>query len=366
MPCVTPWNGSAATAIAHNDLSTENPRMKLHFYLTLLAGLVILTVLIAWQGFGEVTGALATAGWGLLVVTAFHLIPMLVNTVAWRHLFQPENRLSTRKLLIARWVGESVNSLLPVAQVGGELVKARWIMPHGIAGRIAGASVVVDLTVTVLTQIIFTVIGLMLLILHLGRNDIIIPIVTGVIIISLLLAGFYIAQRKGMFEKAAYLVEKIAGGREWLNVSGGAATLDKAIHDMYRHRGLLAAASTWRLLGWMLGTGEVWLIMYCLGAPVTLMEALLLESLGQAVRAAGFIIPASLGVQEGGFLLLGTALGIPPHTALALSLGKRVRELLLGLPGLALWQIRSGHHLWKQRQPVPSGKKQAAASDSSR
>ncbi|MDQ6958526.1 MAG: flippase-like domain-containing protein [Mariprofundaceae bacterium] len=362
---MTPWNGSAATTIAHNYLSTENPRMKPYVYFALLAGLAILTVLIAWQGFSEVTGTLATAGWGLLAVTAFHLIPMLVNTVAWRHLFQPENRLSIRKLLTARWVGESVNSLLPVAQVGGELVKARWIMPHGIAGRIAGASVVVDLTVAVLTQIIFTITGLMLLILYLGRDDIIIPVMTGVVVISLLLAGFYIAQRKGMFEKAAYLIEKIAGGREWLNVSGGAATLDKAIHDMYRHRGLLAAASTWRLLGWMLGTGEVWLIMYFLGAPVTLMEALLLESLGQAVRAAGFIIPASLGVQEGGFLLLGTALGIPPHTALALSLGKRVRELLLGLPGLALWQIRSGHHLWKQQQTMPSGKKQASASDSS-
>jgi len=353
-------------AIARSHLSTKNPRMKPHFYLALLAGLAILTALITWQGFGEVAGALATAGWGLIAVTTFHLIPMLVNTVAWRYLFQPENRLGIRKLLTARWVGESVNSLLPVAQVGGELVKARWIIPHGIAGRIAGASVVVDLTVAVLTQIIFTVIGLTLLILYLGRDDMIVPVVIGIAVISVLLAGFYIAQRKGMFEKAAYLVEKIAGGREWLNVSGGAATLDKAIHDMYRHRSLLAAASTWRLLGWILGTGEVWLIMYFLGIPVTLMEALLLESLGQAVRAAGFIIPASLGVQEGGFLLLGATLGIPPHTALALSLGKRVRELLLGLPGLALWQIRSGHHLWKQRQAVPLGKKPPTTSDSSR
>jgi len=340
--------------------------MRIHLHLALLAGLILLTGLIAWQGFGEVAGALATAGWGLLAVTVFHLVPMLSNTVAWRHLFQPENRLPTRQLLIARWVGESINSLLPVAQVGGELVKARWIIPHGIAGRIAGASVVVDLTVTVLTQIIFTVIGLVFLILYLGRDDIIIPATVGTLLLFLLLTGFYMAQRKGMFEKAAYLLEKIAGGSEWLNISGGASALDKAIHDIYKHRGLLAAASTWRLLGWVLGTGEVWLIMYFLGLPVTLLEAMLLESLGQAVRAAGFIIPGSLGIQEGGFLLLGAALGIPPHTALALSLGKRVRELLLGLPGLALWQIRSGHHLWKQRQAVTLGKKQTTTSDSSR
>jgi len=324
--------------------------MKFHVHVALLAGMTMLIVLLAWQGFGAVTVALATAGWGLLLITGFHLIPMLANTMAWRHLFQPERRLPVHRLLIARWVGESVNGLLPVAQVGGELVKARWIMPDGVTGSMAGASVVVDLTVTVFTQMIFTIIGLMILVLYLGNDDIMIPAIAGTIMFFLLLIGFYLAQRKGMFEKMAILIEKVAGGREWLALSGGASMLDAAIHDIYRHRGSLAAAATWRFLGWILGTGEVWLIMYFLGFPVTLVEAVLLESLGQAVRAAGFMIPASLGVQEGGFLLLGAALGIPPHTALALSLGKRVRELLLGLPGLVVWQNATRKRLWRNRR----------------
>ncbi|MDX6769446.1 MAG: TIGR00374 family protein, partial [Elusimicrobiota bacterium] len=64
-----------------------------------------------------------------------------------------------------------------------------------------------------------------------------------------------------------------------------------------------------------------------------------LESLGQAVRAAAFAIPGALGVQEGGYLVLGGLLGIAPDTALALSLTKRFRELVLGLPGLLVWQL---------------------------
>jgi len=59
-----------------------------------------------------------------------------------------------------------------------------------------------------------------------------------------------------------------------------------------------------------------------------------LESLGQAIRGAGFAIPGALGVQEGGYLLLAPLAGLAPGAALALSLAKRVRELLLGLPGL--------------------------------
>jgi len=320
--------------------------MKTHLYITLFAGLALATVLIAWQGFGIVVGALAGAGWGLLIIVPFHLLPMLMSSIAWRYLLPPKNRIAIGKLLFARWLGESVNSLLPVAQIGGELVKARWIMSHGIQGPIAGASVIVDLTVAVFTQIIFTVIGLCLLVLYLGVNHIVVPVLIGIIIISLLLVGFYIAQRKGIFTIFAALFEKLAAGREWLGIAGGAARLDATVHKTYRRRKSLAAASTWRLLGWLFGTGEIWLIMLFLGHPLSLYEALLLESLAQAVRAAAFFIPAALGVQEGGFLLLGAALGIPPHIALALSLAKRMRELLLGIPGLFVWQYKS---VWQKK-----------------
>jgi hypothetical protein len=65
---------------------------------------------------------------------------------------------------------------------------------------------------------------------------------------------------------------------------------------------------------------------------VSWLEALLLESVGQAIRGAAFAIPGSLGAQEGGYLLLAPLVGLPPDAALALSLAKRVRELVLGIP----------------------------------
>jgi uncharacterized membrane protein YbhN (UPF0104 family) len=67
---------------------------------------------------------------------------------------------------------------------------------------------------------------------------------------------------------------------------------------------------------------------------VSWVDALLLESLGQAIRGAAFFVPGSLGVQEGGYLLLAPLVGLSADAALALSLAKRTRELLLGVPGL--------------------------------
>jgi uncharacterized membrane protein YbhN (UPF0104 family) len=90
------------------------------------------------------------------------------------------------------------------------------------------------------------------------------------------------------------------------------------------------------LIGWLVGTVEVFLILQLLNHPVGWLTALVLESLGQAIRAAAFAVPGALGVQEGGYLLLAPLAGLPPDTALALSLAKRAREIIMGVPGLIL------------------------------
>jgi uncharacterized membrane protein YbhN (UPF0104 family) len=67
-----------------------------------------------------------------------------------------------------------------------------------------------------------------------------------------------------------------------------------------------------------------------------------LECIIFAIRSAAFFIPGALGVQEGGYLLLGAALGLPPEVALAVSLLKRGRAIILGIPALAAWQWLEG------------------------
>jgi hypothetical protein len=68
------------------------------------------------------------------------------------------------------------------------------------------------------------------------------------------------------------------------------------------------------------------------------------------VRSAGFFIPASLGVQEGGYLVFGMLFGLSPEVALALSLVRRVRQLLVGVPALFAWQYYEGRRIILARQ----------------
>ena len=88
----------------------------------------------------------------------------------------------------------------------------------------------------------------------------------------------------------------------------------------------------------MLGGVEVQLALHFLGHDVGMSQGLIIESLGQALKAVGFAVPGALGVQEGGLIMVCRLYGLAPDVAIALSLMKRLREVALGVPGLLAWQ----------------------------
>jgi putative membrane protein len=334
-----PAGGRARRGAVLTDVQAT-PRTPPAFLVTpgLLAGLALFVALLAQQGIGDVGAALAAAGPGLLLVAAFHLVPMLGDTLGWRALYAPTVRPSLTLLLFARWVGESVNNLLPVLQMGGNIAKARVLVRRGVPGAVAGATVVVDVTLVVATQVVFTLVGIALLLAHLGFTRLTLVAAAGAAATTAILAATFVVQRRAPFTVLARLSGRIAGADRQA-LTAGAAAIDAGVVDLYRDRRAVLAAAGWHLVAWFVGAGEVWLALAVHGHPVPFHTAVLLESLGQAVRTGFFLVPGALGVQEGGFVLLGGALGLAPDTALALSLTRRVRDLVLGLPGLAAWQL---------------------------
>ncbi|MGB6350929.1 MAG: lysylphosphatidylglycerol synthase domain-containing protein, partial [Pseudolabrys sp.] len=129
-----------------------------------------------------------------------------------------------------------------------------------------------------------------------------------------------------------------------------ASAIDDAVVATYRNRFAFLRANLLRLVGWAAGTGEIWLVMQFLGQPLGVLDAFILESLSSGVRAAAFMVPGALGALEGGFVLFGALFGLPAETALAISLSKRVRELILGLPGLFVWHWIEGHYLLRRSE----------------
>ena len=322
----------------------------------LTCGLLLFLALLVSQGLPAILATLAAAGWGLLAVAVFHLLPLGSDAVAIRVLYhRGQTRHGLMDAVLTRWIGESANSLMPAGQLGGPVFMARYLAQHGMPMPQAAAVITVSTTLQTFAQILFALLGVLLLGARAGgvsehtlRSMALIA--SG--FLALQIVGFYYLQRRGFFSKLLRLVTRLAGSQKWSGLMSQAQAIDAAVQETYASTGPVAASFLASLLGWLVGAGEVYLILLYVGHPVSWVTALLLESLGQAVRGAAFAVPGALGVQETGYVLLAPLAGLTTEVALALSLAKRVRELLLGLPGL-LYLHLSGRYRAAAAGAVP-------------
>jgi putative membrane protein len=320
----------------------------------LSAGVLLFAGVLLSHGLTAVFATLAVAGWGLPLLALIHLVPLALDATSIRVMFDKTRvRCTFRGVLLARWVGESANSFLPAGPIGGPVMMVRYLAQRGMSMRDAAAGVTVSTTMQTLAQIVFALMGMTLIGSHASQTTehaIRAPLLWASGVLAFCLTGFYLMQRRGMFGKLMRAMSRFAGKRDWSQVMSQADAIDSAVQDAYGRSGRVAASFFLSLVGWLIGTAEVYVILLLLRVSPTWTDALLLESLGQAVRAAGFAIPGSLGVQEGGFLLLAPLAGLRPETALALSLAKRSREVLLGVPGLLYLHL--SERGWRRRLAV--------------
>lgn len=309
-----------------------------------LAGLGLAIWLILHEGIGGIAHVLQIAGWNLLWLIPLRLLPVVIDARGWQALIRPfdPGRLATLPFL--SWIAavrEAVNRLLPVANVGGEFVGIRLALLRPLRGAAVTASVIVETLLTVANQYLFCAIGIILLIITVKDSQLSQGLLIGLIVALPLPIGLYFLLRNlRLFERMKGGLVRLLGAEHHLSVqlAGNAAALDRDLHHLLRMPGPLLRALAWQLAGMVVGSLETWLALALLGHPVSLWDALILESLSLAVRHFAFFVPGGIGVQEASLVLFGTLIGLPADASVALSLAKRLREVGFGLPALLSWQ----------------------------
>lgn len=324
--------------------------MKIASYIGLVVGLAVFTALIVSQGAMEIADLLLGTGWSLLWVPAIWFPTVLMNARCWQLLFAREHAPSFFQAFYAQWMGRAVNTLLPVASIGGEVVKARALVLWGTDAKHASASAIVDKTVQVITVILWGLLGVSLLAVLALDDELVISALIGLAGLGAGTAGFLVVQRAGMFGMFAKTAQRVTKSDYIESLVPAADEVDGIVVGLYRQHGRVAAATLWRLGALVLQTGEVWLAAYLLGHPIGIIEALMLKSLSSTLSDAAFVVPNSYGVQEGAFVVLGALVGIPPEMALAVSLAIRIREFLIDVPGLVFWQHTEARALLRKRR----------------
>jgi len=326
--------------------------MKRLTTLALILGLCTAVGLFLSSGLQDVAAAVVSAGWGALAVVVLRAVAVAWAGLGWFVVFPSSRRASLRDCVSLRFVREGINTLLPVAQVGGDFVGARLLAKRGASGGFAGASMFVDLMTQALTQLLFTMAGLGLLVWLSGDGPIVRVVAGGLVVAAPALAAFYLIQRRSGHRLIQAALNRFAAGREW-RALGALDVLYESLRRMYGNRARVGLAILIHMIGWVIGTVEVWVCLNAMGYSVSFLEATIIESLAQAVRGAAFAIPGALGAQEGGLIALCALFGVPAEAALALSLVKRVADLAVGIPGLVAWHVIEGSTREEAAGPSP-------------
>ena len=286
------------------------------------------------------SSALSAKGW---LVFAFYPFMCSWDVMGWKSVFAEVHRskIRFRDLFTIRLAGEAVNNVTPIVDVGGEPLKVVLASKRfGIPKKSCLDSVIIGKTAIFLAEIFFVAAGVVL-------SFFLLPmpgqwrwgLVAGVCVFGLLVMFFIFAQKRGLFETFI----------QWLDVFEFDPRLFERFHIPFQQiddeivsfysseKGRFRTAVLFHTAGWFAGSVETYFMFHLLGVPVSLIQAVMLESLLQLIRTASFFIPANLGTQEAGLAFLVQALGYHPALGVAASLLKRIRQVLWTGAGFAVW-----------------------------
>jgi putative membrane protein len=304
-------------------------------------GVFIATAVIGYFNYHAVLRAMAPVGWsGSVLVIAAQLALFAPLGLAW-FLVAPGAPLRRYGMFVwGRLMREAASDVLPFSQLGGFVIATRAMVLGGVAGAQVVGSGVVDLTVEIVAQLIYTLLGVGILILRLDgastHDHLIYSVLSGLVIVAMLVAGFVFAQKLGLapLERLAMRIAPSAAAQS--------AEVNRVVETSYGRPARLWVSLATHFGCWIGAALGTWLILWLMGRPLPIISVIAIESLLFAIRNAAFVAPAGLGVQEGAYALLGPLFGLPPEAALALSLLKRARDIAIGVPVLLVWQFLEG------------------------
>ena len=320
--------------------------MRLFKVFYLFLGLLLLAFVIIETDMSEVAGQISKVGFGFLVILGIYFVAFSIDTFTWQLTIRsiPLNGLWAYRTWVLRMVGEAFNNVIPAASLGGEPVKAWMLKKHyGVGYREGAASLILARTINLIALALFLTGGFFLML----RGDALPKVYewvagAGLLGLGLGVALFFVIQRFGITSLTGTWISRWRIGKRLEDVLHHIRDMDDRLVYFYSDAsGRFAGSVVLAFVNWVLGAVEIYYTLVFLGHPITWAEAWIIEAMAQLVRTGTFFIPASIGAQEGAFLLVCGAITGSPSLGVAVSVVRRIREIIWILWGFALGSLLS-------------------------
>jgi putative membrane protein len=303
--------------------------------LVFIAGLGASIWLVLHLGLKPLGQALGTIGFlGILLVSLAHLPTLVTLGLSWWRLAPDAAGAHPAKFVWGRLMRDAGGELLPFSQIGGFALGARALTLAGVSGVEATVTSLLDVVLEQAAKIPYALAAVVLLAWLDPQSRLLWPS-AAVLALHLAVLAFALVRRRWTH---ARLLKMAAGlDRRWASGTGGGAeeAMGRALGSGRR----IWASIVIHLAGWALGAGEAWLALHLLGAHIGPAEAVVIDGLFVLFRMFAFAIPAAIGVQEGAFVVLCALFGVSAPVALAFSLVRRARDVVVGAPAVLAWQL---------------------------
>lgn len=325
--------------------------MKRIAVISLLVGALIAIFLVVHFDAAAVGHALAAVGWGGFgLICAYQLALITLMGAAWWVLVRGQPGAKPAVFAWGRLIRDSASEALPLSQVGGLVLGARAVSLMGIPAAVASASTIVDVTTEVVAQLLYLGIGLAFFESLRPGTPFVLPALVGAVVMAILVSIFIFLQRRGAGGILTRLAARLpARWQPTLRQMEAAHVATRVIHA--RPGGLFLSGFL-HLVAWAASGLQAWLALHLMGVPLGIAPVLVIESIVYGARSAAFLVPNALGVQEGAYIALGSLFGLGPDVALALSLLKRGRDIIIAIPALLMWQAVEARRVWTPSTPA--------------
>ena len=338
------------------EASPANNTRRSFFWLqgiAFLIGLALLIYVINLVGIQPLFDALGRIGFGFFVVLGLSGARHVLRTIAMRAAVPPEHRRITfRQAFAARLGGEAISFLTFTGPLLGEatkvaLLRKRVPLTYGVP------ALVVDNLLYNLSVVFFVFSGACVM---LFRYRLPTEVYTVLIVIALLAAAGIVAaglaaKRRVML--LTWVIDRMAqlrlSPKVILKRRHHIYHLESKVYDFYRHHpGAFFGMIACNLLAHASSVSEVYLALHMLGFNPQVSQAYIIESLTKVINFVFAFVPGTIGVYEGGNVVILQQLGFAATTGVALALVRKAAIVAWTSFGLVVLTWRTLPNAWRR------------------
>lgn len=274
----------------------------------------------------------------LFFIILIHIPTLFFDAMAWKVFIKNEN-FSILWSFIITWVSQASGKFFPTGTVTGEFIRIYLGTKKGLSFHESSSTVFADLVIATFSLFLIASLSFLIVLSNnviFFQNDNSFYIVISLLILLSGCVFFYFFIKRRLLKFFLNLKNPLNFKLKRNNIKL-LLKIDYSLFKISSNKLNIFKATITRLLGWISGALEIYVFLMIINVEVSFVDVILIEAFTGLIRSVVFFIPAGLGIQELAFVIIGSHVGLSDSVSFSMAIGRRIREIGVGLPAILTW-----------------------------